>query len=318
MRLVFAGTPAAALPSLERLAAAHEVAAVLTRPPAARGRSARLRPSPVAAWAAERGIEVLDPPSARDLDLAGRLAELAPDCCPVVAYGGLIPAPLLALPTHGWMNLHFSLLPAYRGAAPVQRAVLAGDRQTGLTVFRLVEALDAGPFWLRQPCPLAPRATAGDVLAELADLGAGLLEQALAAAAAGETPRPQPAQGISLAPKITVEELRLDWQGPAEAADRLIRAAAGPTGDASQSPLPAPGAWTVIDGKRLKVMAADPVAETLPAGRLASRKHELLIGTGTTALRLLWVIPEGRRPMRGADWARGLRADLAADPSPRP
>jgi len=297
MRLVFAGTPAVALPSLEALSqAGHDVAAVLTRPPAPRGRSGRPVVSPVQAWAEEHGVECLTPASAKDLALAERLGQLAPDCCPVVAYGGLVPAPLLSLPRLGWINLHFSLLPRHRGAAPVQHAILAGDATTGATTFRLVTALDAGPVYGSLSVPIGPTTTAGQLLDLLAQAGAELLVEAVAAAADGVEPVAQEDGPVSLAPKITLDQVHLDWALPAERLDRLIRAAN-----------PEPGAWTVVGGKRLTVQLAQTTDEVVATGEILARKREVLAGTGTTALRLLDVVPEGRRPMRGPDWARGWR-----------
>ncbi|MDR1807376.1 MAG: methionyl-tRNA formyltransferase [Propionibacteriaceae bacterium] len=308
MRLVFAGTPALALPALDALVGAgHEVAAVLTRPPAARGRSGKLRPSPVQEWAEARGVEVLVPRSAQDPALAARLAELAPDCCPVVAYGGLIPEPLLQIPPLGWINLHFSLLPAYRGAAPVQHALLNGETVTGATTFRLVPALDAGPVFRRLTVPVGPRVTAGELLDELAGRGAALLVETLAAAAAGEEPEPQPAGPVSLAPKIEPADVRLDWTRPASALDRLVRAAN-----------PEPGAWTTAAGQRLRILRAEPVDAApgpapTPPGRLAIGKKEVLVTTGAGHLRLLEVVPAGKRAMPAPDWARGLRQTAPAE-----
>jgi methionyl-tRNA formyltransferase len=295
MRLLFAGTPAVALPSLEALARDHEVAAVLTRPPAARGRSGRPVPSPVHAWALDHGAEVVAPASARDPGLLDRVRELAPDCCPVVAYGGLIPPALLALPRLGWLNLHFSLLPRWRGAAPVQHAILAGDEVTGATVFRLVEALDAGPVFATLSRPVGA-ATAGELLADLAERGAALLGEAVAAAGRGEEPVPQAADGVTLAPKIRPEDVALDWAEPAERLERLVRAAH-----------PEPGAWTTVAGKRLRVLRAEVADEALAPGEWAVRKREVLVGTATAALRLVEVWPEGKKAMPGADWGRGLR-----------
>ena len=297
MRLVFAGTPAVALPSLEALVSAgHEVVAVLTRPPAAQGRGRRLVSSPVQDWAQARGVECLTPSSAKDPALAEWLARLAPDCCPVVAYGGLVPGSLLDMPRFGWINLHFSLLPRHRGAAPVQHAILAGDTITGATAFRLVAALDAGPVYGSLTAPIGPTTTAGELLDVLAHEGAGLLAEAVAAAGAGVEPHPQPDSPVSLAPKVTLDGVRLDWAQPAERLDRLIRAAN-----------PQPGAWTVVDGRRLTVLLAEATDEAVPPGEMVVRKREVLVGTGTTALRLLDVVPEGRRSMLGPDWARGLR-----------
>ncbi|MDR0991146.1 MAG: methionyl-tRNA formyltransferase [Propionibacteriaceae bacterium] len=296
MRLVFAGTPDVALPSLVALTAAgHELVAVVTRPPAAQGRHRRLVPSPVQQWAAERGIEVLAPTSPRDPQFAQQLSALAPDCCPVVAYGGLIPADLLDLPAKGWINLHFSLLPAYRGAAPVQRAILDGATTTGATTFRIVEALDAGPIYGQLTVPVGPRTTSGELLAQLAEQGAGLLVEAVAAAAAGQMPRPQPSDNVSWAPKITVAEVEVDWQAPVDQIDRLIRAAN-----------PEPGAWTSVAGRRLVIRRAEPTDQTLPPGQIAITKKAVVVGTGSAGLRLLDVVPAGKRPMAAADWARGL------------
>ncbi|MDR1387525.1 MAG: methionyl-tRNA formyltransferase [Propionibacteriaceae bacterium] len=298
MRLVFAGTPPVALPSLEALVqAGHDLVAVLTRPPAARGRSARLEPSAVALWAQANGVETLCPTRPDDPGLALRLRQLAPDCCPVVAYGGLIPAPLLALPALGWINLHFSLLPAYRGAAPVQRALLAGESQTGLTCFSLVPELDAGPIWASQTWPIGARQRAGQLLDQLALAGADLLVESLRSAAAGQTARPQPTAGVSWAPKLNPAETMVDWTASDQSLDRLIRAA-----------WPNPAAWTELAGQRLKLLAAEPTAQTLPPGQLEVGRRQVLVGTGGAALRLLEVAPAGRPAMAAADWGRGLRS----------
>ncbi|MDR1214012.1 MAG: methionyl-tRNA formyltransferase [Propionibacteriaceae bacterium] len=298
MRLVFAGTPTVALPSLEALRqAGHTVAAVLTRPPAARGRSSRRLPSAVGAWAEANGVETLCPVRPGDRELATRLRQLAPDCCPVVAYGGLIPAALLALPELGWINLHFSLLPAYRGAAPVQRALLAGEDQTGLTCFTLAPELDAGPIWRQRTWPIGPRQRSGELLQALALAGADLLVESLAAAARGESPRPQSEQGVSRAPKLSPAEVRIDWTRPAERIDRLVRAA-----------WPEPAAWSELDGQRLKLLAVQPTDRTLPPGRLEIDRRQVLVGSGDVALSLLEVAPAGRKAMAAVDWARGLRS----------
>ncbi|MDR0847897.1 MAG: methionyl-tRNA formyltransferase, partial [Propionibacteriaceae bacterium] len=206
MRLIVAGTPEVALPSLDALAVRHDIVAVLTRPPAAQGRHARLVPSPVASWAQARGVEILDPVSPRDPALLERLVALAPDCCPVIAYGGLIPPALLAVPVHGWVNLHFSLLPRWRGAAPVQHALLAGDSVTGVTVFRLVKELDAGPVYVRREVPIEADEVAGDLLDRLSIVGAEALCETLDAIESGRTPVEQLGDGVTLAPKIEVED----------------------------------------------------------------------------------------------------------------
>ncbi len=301
MRLVFAGTPKVAADTLAVLLDdnRHEVAAVLTRPDAPKGRSARPVPSPVAELAAARGIEVLRPARPADPGLAARLAELDPDCCPVVAYGGLIPVALLALPRHGWVNVHFSLLPRWRGAAPVQRAILAGDEVTGVTVFRLVEELDAGPVLATATYPLGPSETAGDALDALQVRGAALLGDTLAGLGDGSvTGTAQPRDGVTLAPKLTVAAARIDWNRPGAEIDRLVRANN-----------PSPVAWTELDGERFRVLRlgpADPTAELEP-GQVFPERNRVLVGTGDRPRELELVQPAGRRSLPAADWARGLR-----------
>ena len=249
MRLVFAGTPQAAVPSLEALLnSGHEVAAVLTRPDAPAGRGRQVAKSPVARYAEAAGLEVLRPARPKDPDFMARLREIAPDCCAVTAYGALIPQEVLDIPRHGWVNLHFSLLPAYRGAAPVQHAILHGDDLTGATTFRLVRELDAGPVFGVVTEPIKPSDTAGDLLARLAQSGAELLVATMDGIESGAlVARPQPADGISLAPKITTEDAHVDWAKPAPAVSRLIRACT-----------PAPGAWSVLDGIQAQAGAAQP------------------------------------------------------------
>ena len=297
MRIVFAGTPAAALPSLEALVdSAHEVVAVVTRPDAASGRGRSLAPSPVGARAVELGIETLKPQRPRDPDFVARLSEIAPDCCPVVAYGALIPQRVLDVPARGWVNLHFSLLPAWRGAAPVQHAVLAGDRVTGATTFRLVPELDAGPTYAHITTPIGPRDTSGDLLDRLAVAGARLLVDTLDGIAEGSlVPQPQPSHGVTLAPKLTVADAELDWGLAADLLDRRIRGCA-----------PAPGAWTTFRGERLKIAAATPTDAVLPAGLLEVGKRTVRVGTATTAVELQQLQAQGKKPMPAADWARGL------------
>ncbi|MFJ5951094.1 methionyl-tRNA formyltransferase [Streptomyces noursei] len=303
MRLVFAGTPEVAVPALDALIASdrHEVVAVVTRPDAPAGRGRRLVASPVAERAEEAGIEVLKPVKPRDEDFLARLREIAPDCCPVVAYGALLPQVALDVPTHGWVNLHFSLLPAWRGAAPVQHAVLAGDEITGATTFQIERGLDSGPVYGVLTEEVRPTDTSGDLLTRLAFAGSGLLVATMDGIEDGSLkPVPQPAEGVTLAPKIEVADARIDWTAPALRVDRVVRGCA-----------PAPGAWTVFRGERLKVMAAAPVAgydgSALPAGELAVTKKSVHVGTGSHPVRLLWVQPQGKKPMQAADWARGVR-----------
>ncbi len=298
MRVVFAGTPEVALPSLEAVAASsHELVGVVTRPDAVAGRGRTLVAGPVAQRAEQLGVPVLKPGHPREPEFQAALRELAPDCCPVVAYGALLPASALDIPPLGWVNLHFSCLPAWRGAAPVQHAIWAGDEVTGATTFRIVKAMDAGPTFGVMTETIRPRDTAGDLLGRLAEGGAGLLVATLdGLEAGGLDAREQPADGVSLAPKITVDDARVAWSEPAVAVDRRVRACT-----------PAPGAWTTLDGDRLKLGPVQPVDVALPAGEVAVTKQEVLVGTGTTAVRLGEVQAVGKRPMPAADWARGVR-----------
>ncbi len=300
MRLLFAGTPEVALPSLSALlASSHEVVAVLTRPDAAAGRGRRLVPSPVAEVALAEGIEVLRPSRPRDPDFLTRLAELAPDAAPIVAYGGLIPPAALAVPPHGWVNLHFSLLPAWRGAAPVQHAIMAGDAVTGASTFRLEEGLDTGPVFGVVTEPIRPTDTAGDLLARLAESGAELLVRTLDGLAAGALAAvPQPGDGVSLAPKLTVEDARVVWGDPAMRVDRLVRGCT-----------PAPGAWSTFRDERVKLgpVRPDPAVADLAPGELRAAKQDVWVGTATHAVRLGDVQAQGKRMMPAGDWARGLR-----------
>ena len=301
MRLVFAGTPAPALPSLEALLASrHEVIAVLTRPDAPAGRGRALRPSPVRERAETAGVEVLTPVHPRDEQFQARLRELAPDCCPVVAYGALVPPAVLAIPPRGWVNLHFSLLPAWRGAAPVQHAVLAGDEVTGACTFLLEQGLDTGPVFGVTTEDVRPTDTSGDLLERLALAGAGLLVHTLDALEDGTVMGiAQPGDGVSLAPKITVEDARVDWTAPALRVDRVVRACT-----------PAPGAWTTLRGKRVKLAPVQHTDVHLAPGELLRQESgHALVGTGTTAVRLTGVRPEGKGAMPAADWLRGLRLE---------
>ena len=304
MRLVFAGTPDVALPSLRALLdSRHEVAAVVTRPDAPAGRGRRLTASAVAELADERGIETLKPAKAGDPAFLERLREIGPDCCPVVAYGELLPQEVLDIPPRGWLNLHFSVLPAWRGAAPVQRSLMAGDEVTGATVFRIVKELDAGPTYGLFTERIRPDDTAGVLLDRLADYGAGLLVTTLDGIEDGILEeREQDPELVSVAPKLTVEEAEIDWSRPAFAVDRHIRGCT-----------PFPGAWTTLAGQRLKVGAARAREDRseLGPGDLAIGKHAVLVGTGTHALELDEVQPPGKPRMRAADWARGLHVSPA-------
>ncbi len=323
MRLVLAGTPQTAVPSLlALLASRHEVAAVVTRPDARAGRGRTLAPSPVKQVALDHGIEVLTPPTPRDPEFLARLREIAPDCCPVVAYGALLPRVALDVPEHGWVNLHFSLLPAWRGAAPVQRALMAGDDVTGATTFVIEEGLDTGPVLGTLTETVRPHDTAGTLLDRLASAGAGLLVATMDGLAEGSLHAvPQPGEGVSLAPKLSTDEARVRWSLPAHVVDRHVRGCT-----------PAPGAWTTFRGERVKVgpvrfaagggasptvvspgqggptlvmPARDAVA--LEPGELQVSKQAVLVGTASVPVELGEVRPHGKKPMAAADWARGVR-----------
>ena len=301
MRLVFAGTPEVAVPALDALIGSerHEVVAVVTRPDAPAGRGRRLVASPVAQRAEEAGIEVLKPARPRDEAFLARLREIGPDCCPVVAYGALLPRVALDIPVHGWVNLHFSLLPAWRGAAPVQHSIMAGDEITGASTFLIEEGLDSGPVYGTVTEMVRPSDTSGDLLTRLAFAGSGLLAATLDGIEDGTLKAvPQPADGITLAPKITVEDAHVDWSVPALRADRIVRGCT-----------PAPGAWTVFRGERLKLIHVTPVPDRtdLAPGVLSVGKNNVYVGTGSHAVELLWVQAQGKKPMRAADWARGVR-----------
>jgi methionyl-tRNA formyltransferase len=321
MRLVFAGTPQTAVPSLEELLRSrHEVVAVLTRPDARAGRGQRIGPSPVARCAAQAGIEVLKPGSPREPGFLARLGEIAPDCCPVTAYGALIPKAALEIPAHGWVNLHFSLLPAWRGAAPVPHAILHGDDITGATTFRLVPELDAGPVYGVMTEPIRANDTAGDLLARLATSGAGLLARTLDGIESGELrAMPQPADGVSYAPKLTTGDARVRWTAPAHVVGRQIRACT-----------PVPGAWTMFGETRLKlwppkVHAVVPPADGagtgtpsaacpaggLPPGQVSISRSGVAVGTATHPVELGDVQQAGKRRMTAVEWARGLRPGSA-------
>lgn len=293
------------MPALDALhASAHDVVAVLTRPDAPSGRGRRLVPSPVAVRARDLGIEVLAPRSPSEPEFADRLRRLQPDCCPVVAYGALVPAGLLPVPAHGWVNLHFSLLPAWRGAAPVQHALMAGEEVTGATVFELVPELDAGPTYALLTERIGATDTAGDLLDRLAQHGAGLLVDVLDHIELGDIDaRPQPQEGLSYAPKITVDDARVDWHAPAFAVDRRIRGCT-----------PTPGAWTTVDSTRLKLGPVRIVegGPELAPGEIYTAKGSVHVGTSTHPVELGEVQPHGKKAMNAADWARGVRLDPGA------
>jgi methionyl-tRNA formyltransferase len=302
LRLVFAGTPAAAVPSLERLAGSgHEIVAVITRPSAPLGRKRVLTPSPVAQAAERLGLEVIE--AARlDESVTARIAEAEPELGVIVAYGGLVREPLLSMPAHGWINLHFSLLPAWRGAAPVQHALIDDDAQTGAAVFRLVPELDAGDVFADLVHPIREDDTAGSLLDDLAVSGAGLLADVVDGIAAG-TAHASPQVGEpSFAPKLGIDDARIDWTLPAR---RVLARYRGVT--------PEPGAWTTLDGARLKLLELAGTldrtefteAPALAPGELAMVARRLIIGTGDVPVEVVRVQPAGRTAMQAPDWWRG-------------
>ncbi len=308
MRLVFAGTPDTAVPALEALLASpHEVVAVLTRPDARSGRGRTLHPSPIKAIAVERGLEVLTPSSPRDPEFQARLREIAPDACPVVAYGALLPREVLDIPSHGWINLHFSVLPAWRGAAPVQRAIMAGDEATGATTFVIDQGLDTGPVLGVMTETIRPDDTSGILLDRLAHAGSGLLVATMDGLESGDlTPMPQPGEGVSHAAKLTTADAEILWNTPAFAVGRQVRGCT-----------PAPGAWTTFRGERLGIgpvtlagedaLVAGQDAQPLSPGEISATKRLVHVGTVSGAVSLGEVQPQGKKPMSAADWARGVR-----------
>lgn len=304
MRLVFAGTPEPAVPSLRRLIESgnHEVVGVVTRPDAVAGRGRKVTRSPIGLLADEHGIPVFTPRKPSEPEFIAQLTELAPDCCPVVAYGALLPEAVLDIPRYGWINLHFSLLPAWRGAAPVQAALLAGDEYTGASTFRIEKGLDTGPVFGTMTERISVSDTAGTLLERLAEAGAHLLESTLEGVEDGIVQAiPQSLEGISYAPKIEPEAGHIRFDQPALAIGRRIRAVT-----------PSPGAWTEIDGKRLKLGPVELVEEDLPPRTIDVRKSGVYVGTATTAVRLTEVQPQGKRMMPALDWARGARLEPGA------
>lgn len=303
LRIVFAGTPAPAVPSLQALidAAAHEIVAVVTRPDARVGRGRNRQPSPVAVAAEAAGLPVIRAASARTPEFLGALVALAPDLGAVVAYGAILPQTVLDVPTHGWVNLHFSLLPAWRGAAPAAAAVRHGDAITGASTFRLEAGLDTGPVYGTVTEPVGLRDTTGALLDRLAVSGAGLLRATVDGIATGRlVPVPQPADGISHFGKVGVADARIDWTQPAVGVDRWVR-----------SVTPDPGAWTESRWGVLGIGPVEPVDGQLPPGGVVAGKREVLVGTATSPVRLSTVTAPGKKMLAAADWARGARPEAA-------
>ena len=306
MRLVFAGTPEVASRTLEYLLenSAHEIVAVVTRPDAPQGRSKRPVPCPVADLARARGIEVLKPVRPSEPEFVARLADLAPDACPVIAYGALIPQRVLEVPPLGWLNVHYSLLPRWRGAAPVQRAIMAGDEVTGVSVFSLVPAMDAGPVFATEQVRVSADETAGELLERLTPVGARMLVQVLDELALGNARAvEQPPEPITVAPKLTVEEARIDWSRDATELARLVRACN-----------PSPMAWSTWADERFRILKARPVADDsgLRPGELLPDKRAPRVGTGAGSLELVEVQPQGRRMMPAHAWVNGLRGETGS------
>jgi methionyl-tRNA formyltransferase len=304
VRLAFAGTPAVALPSLEALLGSdrHQVVAVITRPDAPAGRGRTLTASPVKERALAAGVEILTPAKPSEPDFLDRLRALELDCIAVVAYGALVPSSALEIPAFGWVNLHFSLLPAWRGAAPVQHAIIAGDDLTGASTFEIEAGLDTGPVYGVMTEAIGPRDTAGELLGRLSGGGAGLLVATMDGIEDGTVVAlPQPVEGISLAPKLTTADARVDWHRPAIGVDRHVRGCT-----------PAPGAWTTLRDRRVGLAPVLPLAtdEDLAPGQLRDQGRDgVVVGTATGAVRLSSVRPEGKPERTAVDWVRGLRLD---------
>lgn len=302
VRLVFAGTPEVAVSALDALLdSTHDVVAVVTRPDAPSGRGRKLVRSPVGHRADERGIPVLAPQHPRDGEFQAELTRIAPECIPVVAYGSLVPRSALDIPRMGWVNLHFSLLPAWRGAAPVQHSIWHGDDITGATTFILEEGMDTGPVIGVVTEPIGPHDTSGDLLTRLATAGAHLLVASIDGLADGSVlPVPQPVDGVSFAPKIEVTDARVDFTAPAVRVDRQVRACT-----------PAPGAWTLFRGERLGLgpVVIDDTEPPLAPRVIRAGKRDVWVGTVTRPVRLAQVRPAGKKAMAAADWARGVRLD---------
>jgi methionyl-tRNA formyltransferase len=301
VRLLFTGTPDVAVPSLIALLSdpGHEVVGVLTRPDAPSGRGRKLRASAVAEVAREAGIEVFSPVKPTDPEFLARAAELDIDCCPVVAYGALLREPALSLPRRGWVNLHFSVLPAWRGAAPVQHAILHGDDTTGASTFLIGPGLDDGPVYGVMTERIRSDDTSGTLLSRLAAGGAQLLLATMDGIADGSLqPQPQPSDGVSMAPKLTVADAEIAFDRPAVAIDRLIRACT-----------PAPGAWTTFRADRVKLgpVTLQGAEVSIAPGQVSLTTNGVLVGTATTPVQLGTVQPPGKRPMPASDWARGAR-----------
>jgi methionyl-tRNA formyltransferase len=293
MRLIFMGTPDFSVPALDALhAAGHEIACVYTRAPRPAGRGQKERPSPVHARAAALGLAVRAPRSLRAADEQAAFAGLAPEAAVVVAYGLILPQPVLDAPPRGCFNIHASLLPRWRGAAPIQRAIIAGDAETGVAIMAMEAGLDTGPVLLRTATAIGPRDTAGTLHDRLAALGARLVVDALAHLD-GLPPLPQPADGVTYAAKIDKAEARVDWTRPATEVDRLVRGLS-----------PFPGAWTEAGGERLKLLLSETAPGTGAPGTVLDAAPTIACGEG--AVRLLRLQRAGRGPQDATGFLRGF------------
>ena len=273
MRLIFMGTPDFAVPTLAALVAAgHDVVAVYSQPPRKAGRGENLRPSPVHAWAEAHGLEVRTPTSLRKAEAQAELAALDADAGVVAAYGLILPKEVLEAPRLGCFNVHASLLPRWRGAAPIQRAIMAGDAETGITIMAMDEGLDTGPMLLTERVPIGPATTAGNLHDALAEIGGPLMVRALAGIADGTlSPTQQPDDGVTYAAKIDKAEARIDWSRPAVELDRLVRGLS-----------PFPGAWFEVGGERVKLLLAAPTTGSGDAGTVLDDHPTIACGDGTT------------------------------------
>lgn len=309
MRIVFAGSPQAALPVLTYLEqSAHDLVAVLSRPDAPSGRGRKLAQSPVSSYAAQHDLMLYQPTTLKNnTEAATFLRDLQPDLGVIVAYGAILPADILEIPKFGWINIHFSLLPRWRGAAPVQRALQAGDTHTGVTVFQLEPALDTGPIYATCSYVVPESATAGDVLLELAELSVRPLEQALSMIEQGVAPEPQADTGITYASPLHPSEGEIDWSAPGDTIANHVR---GFT--------PSPGAWTMWQKSRMKLGVLEsnpPVTMPIPPlepGQIFTTRHEVWVGTGTAPVCLGNVAPAGKKPMPAEAWARGAHLESSA------
>ncbi len=295
MRVIFMGTPAFSVPALEAVAAAHEVAAVYTQPPRPAGRGKGKRPSPVHQRAQELGLQVWHPITLRHGMIENDFIAVQADVAVVVAYGLILPRLILKAPRHGCLNIHASLLPRWRGAAPIHRAVQAGDTETGICIMAMEEGLDTGPVLLRRTTPIGAQDTTGDLHDRLAAIGAEAIVEALAHLPE-LTPQPQPETGVTYADKIDKAEARIDWTRPAQQVDRQIRALS-----------PFPGAWCEGPGGRLKLLRST-LAEGAgaPGTVLEAGRGRLVVACGAGAVKITQAQRAGKRPMEAAELLLGL------------